>query len=52
MFWWLNPLLIKGFRDVLEADQLLNIDARVNNTEDGDLFMQKWDAGMLNSHLL
>ncbi|KAJ6125118.1 hypothetical protein N7471_012435 [Penicillium samsonianum] len=44
MFWWLNPLLIQGFKDVLDADQLLSIDARVNDAEGGDRFMQKWDA--------
>lgn len=51
MFWWLNPLLIQGFKDVLDADQLLSIDARVNDAEGGDRFMQKWDAGMLNYYV-
>lgn len=52
MFWWLNPLLIHGFKDVLEADKLLSIDARVNDATGGDLFMQKWDAGLESSCLL
>lgn len=46
MFWWLNPLLIQGFQDVLEAGNLLSIDSRVNDAAGGDLFMRKWDAGL------
>lgn len=48
MFWWLNPLLIRGFRDVLEVDRLLAIDSRVNDAEGGDAFTRKWDAGLLD----
>lgn len=45
LFWWLNPLLLQGFKDVLEADKLLSIDERVNDASRGDLFARKWDAG-------
>ncbi|KAJ5350728.1 hypothetical protein N7541_008455 [Penicillium brevicompactum] len=44
LFWWLNPLLLQGFKDVLEADKLLSIDERVNDASRGDLFARKWDA--------
>jgi hypothetical protein len=46
MFWWLNPLLIQGFQEVLEADKLQSIDARVNDAAGRDLFTRKWDAGL------
>lgn len=46
-FWWLNPLLLRGFHEVLEADKLIAIDERVNNESDSDIFARKWDAGLL-----
>ena len=46
LFWWLNPLLLQGFREVLAVDKLIAIDHRVNNETDTDKFARKWDAGM------
>ncbi|KAL4886794.1 hypothetical protein BJY04DRAFT_212771 [Aspergillus karnatakaensis] len=36
LFWWLNPLLLQGFREVLAVDKLIAIDHRVNNETDTD----------------
>ncbi|KAL4964262.1 P-loop containing nucleoside triphosphate hydrolase protein [Aspergillus stella-maris] len=44
LFWWLNPLLLQGFREVLAVDKLIAIDHRVNNETDTDKFARKWDA--------
>ncbi|KAL4789301.1 hypothetical protein BDV19DRAFT_374334 [Aspergillus venezuelensis] len=44
LFWWLNPLLLQGFKEVLAVDKLIAIDHRVNNESDTDKFASKWDA--------
>ncbi|KAF7158902.1 hypothetical protein CNMCM5623_004081 [Aspergillus felis] len=48
-FWWLNPLLVRGFKEVLEVEKLSAIDERVNNETDADVFARKWDAVVLKS---
>ncbi|THC98398.1 hypothetical protein EYZ11_002117 [Aspergillus tanneri] len=49
LFWWLNPLLIHGFKQVLEVEKLAAIDDLVNNDADGDRFAQKWDTVKVKS---
>jgi hypothetical protein len=49
-FWWLNPLLVHGFKEVLEVEKLTTIDERVTNETDADVFARKWDAGMAFAH--
>ncbi|KAL4747875.1 hypothetical protein BDW72DRAFT_215157 [Aspergillus terricola var. indicus] len=46
LFWWLNPLLVQGFREVLVVEKLTAIDDRVNNETNAEQFARKWDAGM------
>ncbi|RDW67218.1 Metal resistance protein YCF1 [Aspergillus mulundensis] len=45
-YWWLNPLLLRGFREVLAVEKLAAIDDRVNSESDAERFARKWDAGM------
>ncbi|KAF9890446.1 hypothetical protein FE257_005851 [Aspergillus nanangensis] len=44
LFWWLNPLLFRGFKNVLEVENLTSIDERVNSDTDGDTFARKWEG--------
>ncbi|KAL4811793.1 P-loop containing nucleoside triphosphate hydrolase protein [Aspergillus spinulosporus] len=44
LFWWLNPLLLQGFREVLVVEKLTAIDDRVNNERNAGQFARKWDA--------
>ncbi|GFF54141.1 metal resistance protein YCF1 [Aspergillus udagawae] len=48
-FWWLNPLLVHGFKEVLEVEKLTTIDERVTNETDADVFAKKWDAVVFKS---
>lgn len=43
VFWWLNPLLLQGFREILQAEELSAIDQRLRGGEDS--FLGQWEAG-------
>lgn len=44
LFWWLNPLLWKGFRRVLDVDQLPNIDNELSSPELQKRVWQRWQG--------
>ncbi|KAL4902740.1 hypothetical protein BDW74DRAFT_186698 [Aspergillus multicolor] len=43
-YWWLNRLLLRGFREVLAVEKLAAIDDGVSNESDAERFARKWDA--------
>lgn len=46
VFWWLNPLLLQGFREILQAEKLSAIDRRLRGGDDDeDSFLGQWEAG-------
>lgn len=44
VFWWLNPLLLQGFREILQAEKLSAIDRRLSGGDEQP-FLGKWEAG-------
>ncbi|KAM5429338.1 hypothetical protein McanMca71_002977 [Microsporum canis] len=49
VFWWLNPLLLQGFREALETRKLSAIDCRLNSDGGTDSFSAKWSAARVKS---
>ncbi|OAL69956.1 multidrug resistance protein [Trichophyton violaceum] len=47
VFWWLNPLLLQGFREILQAEELSAIDQRLRGGEDS--FLGQWEAAKVKS---
>ncbi|KDB28000.1 hypothetical protein H109_00227 [Trichophyton interdigitale MR816] len=46
VFWWLNPLLLQGFREILQAEKLSAIDRRLSGGDEQP-FLGKWEAGQV-----
>ncbi|EFE30383.1 uncharacterized protein ARB_02755 [Trichophyton benhamiae CBS 112371] len=50
VFWWLNPLLLQGFREILQAEKLSAIDRRLRGGgDDEDSFLGQWEAAKVKS---
>lgn len=44
LLWWINPLLWRGFRNFLEADDLYGIDGSLASHRLGASFQKRWKA--------
>jgi ATP-binding cassette subfamily C (CFTR/MRP) protein 1 len=42
VFWWINPLLWRGFSSVLEVGDLYTVDDSLSSTRLGEKFQEKW----------
>lgn len=42
LFWWLNPLFLRGFREVLSVEKLLDVDKYLGPEIAADNLQRKW----------
>lgn len=47
LFWWLNPLLIRGARSILNPQNLFSIDPNLSTEFLEEQFSANWNVGML-----